>query len=127
MSYKTTDLEKKSLEVIKKHNITDIKELVTYLPCSRQTFYGHNLDKLDTIKDAIENNKILTKAKLRKKWADSDNPTVQIALYKLLGTRDERLVLSNVDITTDGKSVNNTIDYSKLSDKTLDEIAEATS
>ena len=62
---------------------------MSYLPCSKQTFYDHHLDKVDAIKAAIEKNRTDLKIGLRKKWYESDNATTQIALYKLIGTDDE--------------------------------------
>ena len=89
MAYKTAELEAKALEVISKEKLVFIHEVATFMGISRQTFYDHEIDKLDTIKDALNNNKETIKAGLRKKWYDSENATVQIALYKLIGTDDE--------------------------------------
>ena len=89
MAYDTKKLERQALEAINKYKLIWIEEVLSYLPCSKQTFYDHGLDKLDTIKNAITKNRTDLKVGLRKKWYDSDNPTTQIALYKLIGTEDE--------------------------------------
>jgi hypothetical protein len=89
MAYKTAELEAKALEVIQKNMLVFIHEVCNFMNIERQTFYNHELDKLDSIKDALEKNKSTLKAGLRKKWYDSDNATVQIALYKLIGTEAE--------------------------------------
>jgi len=89
MAYDKKELERQSLEAIGKYKLIWIEEIVSYLPCSKQTFYDHGLDKLDTIKDAILKNRNDLKVGLRKKWYESDNATTQIALYKLIGTDDE--------------------------------------
>lgn len=89
MAYKTAELEKKALEVIKKNKLVFIHEIASFMNISKGTFYEHKLDELNSIKDAIEFNKETIKAGLRKKWYESDNPTCQIALYKLIGTDDE--------------------------------------
>ena len=89
MAYKTSELEQKALEVIQKNMLVFIHEVCVFIPVSKQTFYDHKLDQLDTIKAALDKNKTTLKAGLRKKWYDSDNATVQIALYKLIGTPEE--------------------------------------
>jgi hypothetical protein len=89
MAYKTADLEKKALEAIEKHKLFFIEDLCAYLPCSRATFYNLGLDKLDTLKESLEKNKIEVKAAMRSKWFKSDAPALQIALYKIIGTEEE--------------------------------------
>ena len=66
------------------------------------------LDKLDSIKDAIDKNKVLTKQTLKQKWSESENATLQIALYKSICTDDERQNLnqSYVDHSTKGEKIN---------------------
>lgn len=39
---------------------------------------------------ALEQNKTCTKRDLRKKWFEGNNPTTDIALYRLLATPEER-------------------------------------
>lgn len=89
MAYKTAELEKKSLEAIEKHKLFFIEDIVAYLPCSKKTFYEHKLHELHTIKDALEKNKVEIKTSMRSKWYKSDNPTLQMGLYKLIGTEQE--------------------------------------
>jgi hypothetical protein len=89
MAYKTAELEKKALEAIEKHKLFFIEDVIAFLPCSKQTFYTHELDNLDSIKAALEKNKVEVKVGLRSKWYKSDNAACQIALYKLIGTEAE--------------------------------------
>ena len=89
MAYKTHELEQKALEVIQKNMLVFISDVCSFMNLSKQTFYDHKLDQLDSIKEALEKNKSTLKAGLRKKWYESDNATVQIALYKLIGSDEE--------------------------------------
>lgn len=89
MGYDTSELEKKSLEVIAKYKLVFIDEISPLIGISNATFYNHQLEKLDTIKDALQKNKVELKAGLRKKWYESTAPATQIALYKLIGTDEE--------------------------------------
>jgi hypothetical protein len=90
MAYKKEDLIKKSLAAIKKHKLIFMQEVASYLPCSRRTFYDQELHKLHTIEEALENNKISTKSKLRKKWETGNNPALNLALYRLCSTDEEK-------------------------------------
>jgi len=105
MAYKKADLEKQAIEAIQKHNLFFIQDVAAFLPCDRSTFYNHDLDKLDTIKDALEKNRIKTKNGLRAKWYHGNAPATQIALYKLLADEDEirKLSLQHHDHTTGGE------------------------
>jgi len=83
MAYKTEELEKKAVAAIKEHELIFIEEVVSFLPCDKKTFYRHKCHECHAIKEALEGNKVGTKAKLRKKWKDSDSAPLNIALYKL--------------------------------------------
>jgi len=101
MAYKTEELIKKALEVVEKHNLFFIEDVVAYLPCSRQTFYTHNLDKLESLKELLDANRINAKVKMRKKWSESDNATLQIALYQLIATDEENSKINSQRIETE--------------------------
>jgi len=94
MAYDTEDLKKRSLEAIKKYNLIFVADVLIYLPCSKQTFYTHKLDQVDEIKDALEANKLRTKQALRKQWYESGNPSLQMALYRLMATPEEHARLA---------------------------------
>lgn len=79
-----------------KINILFIKDLVAFLPISRATFYNYGLDKLDILKEEIENNRIKTKQALRGKWANSKSPALQIALYRMIATPEEKAAIAYV-------------------------------
>ena len=89
MRYKKTKLEELALKAIKDNKLTWHDEVVAFLPIARSTYYNKEMDKLDTIKDAIDKNKIEMKAKMKAKWFNSDNPTLQIALMKMIANDEE--------------------------------------
>lgn len=92
--YKKTELEKLSLEAIEKHKLFFIEDIIAYLPCCSATFYNHELEKLETIKDALKKVKTDIKVSMRSKWYKSDNATLQMGLMKLLSTDEELRKLS---------------------------------
>lgn len=118
MAYDKADLEKQALAAIKEHKLVFLSEVVSYLPCSEATFYNHKLGELESIKKAIEQNRINEKVGLRKKWRQSDNPTVQIALYKLVSSEEEAHRLNG------SKRELEVVDKTEYDDMTLEELRE---
>ena len=98
MAYDKAELEAQALQAIEDEKAVFIEEVVSYLPCSKSTFCVHKLDQSDAIKEALEANRVEAKKKLRKKWADGENATTQIALYKLLSTKEELKKISGQHI-----------------------------
>lgn len=114
--------EAEILKVIKEENIFFISDIFAfYKGCSRSTFYTHELDKLDTIKNAIDDNKVLTKYQIKSNWLKSNNPTLQLALFKIICSDDERMKLSMNYLNIE-KPKEIGFDLSKLSDQVLDEL-----
>lgn len=106
MAYKKENIYKKALKAIKNENLLFIEDVVSYLPCSKTTFYNFfpdGSDELDVLKEALESNRIKTKIELRRSWKTSDNATLQIALYKTICTNDERRKLSTSYTELTGK------------------------
>ena len=102
MALKTEDLIKKALKVITEKKLIFVEEISPMIGISKHTFYNHKLHEVDSIKEAIEENKINIKTKLRSNWFTSDNPTAQSMLYKLAGTKEERDILSNQKVEVSG-------------------------
>ena len=119
MAYDKSELIRLALEAIDKHQLVFIDEVVTFLPCTRATFYNHQLDKLDEIKDALNNVRVNTKTQLRNKWRDSDNAALQIGLMKLMATDEERKRLSTSFMETRQQHI-----APDLSNLTTDQIIE---
>lgn len=88
-------LVEECLHLISEYKILFITDLIALLPFSKTTFYVYGLDKSDAVKEAIENNRTVIKQKLRAKWYESSTPTLQIALYKILATPEERKAMSS--------------------------------
>lgn len=111
------ELVDQCIETAKKFSVLFITELVSFLPFSRQTFYKYKLHENPEIKQTIEDIKVFRKQGLRAKWYDSNNPTVQIALYKLICTPEERRVLSNSDFESPDEEIKKPLIISNLDKK----------
>lgn len=91
MAKTKTHHENEIVKVIEENNIFAMGDIFAYYAgIKKSRFYQLNLEKSERIVKAIENNKTRTKQTLKRKWFASDNPTLQIALYKILGSDEER-------------------------------------
>jgi hypothetical protein len=127
MAYRITHLEHPTVENVlaileEQPNIVFIQDIIYalkdagYLRMSWGTFYKlfpKDGDDYLTIVDALEVNKTAVKYAIRKMWLDSNNPTTQIALYKLLATQEERDALR-------GSNPDNSLGEDKVITLTLD-------
>lgn len=94
-------LVEQCLRIIKEANILFITDLIAFLPISRATFYNYGLDKLDILKEEINRQRVITKQGLRAKWFKSKSPALQIALYKMIATKEEKEAISNVSFAAE--------------------------
>ena len=87
--------EREILEIIKTKFLTKITQIFTYYSgCSERTFYNNNLHEMQTIKKALQDNRTKACQSLLAKWLNSDNPTLQMAAYKILCEDEDRKKLS---------------------------------
>ena len=102
MAYDTNELKQRAVKAIQKYKLIFIEEVAVMIGVNKSTFYHHKLHESDEIKEAMLEAKVSIKTSMRKKWYESENPTLQIGLYKLISTDDEyhRLANTKMDITT---------------------------
>ena len=112
MAYNKEELYNQAIKEIQEHKLYFIEDVVAYLPCSKPTFYDYfpiDSDEFNNIKKELNNNRIATKVKLRKKWEDSQSAPLQIGLMKLLGTEEEVERLNGsrqrLDVTSKGDKI----------------------
>ena len=104
--------------------ITCHQDVIDQLPISRVTYFKNwKINEFNFIKRRIEENVMRTKSVMRKKWFNSDNPTLQIAWYKLHGTEMEYHLLANTrhDILSGNKPLQPDV---KLDKETVNRILE---
>jgi hypothetical protein len=97
MAYDRAKIFDQAKDVIVKHKLFFIEDIVAFLPCSKQTFYDFfpvESDKLDELKDLLETNRTELKVSMRSKWYKSNAPALQMALMKLIATPEELKKLS---------------------------------
>ena len=111
MAYDKNEIFEKAKQAIKENTLYFIEDVVAFLPIVKVTFYDYfpiDSNEMNDIKELLDNNKITTKVKLRKKLGEGDKAAEILALYKLIATEDERKALSmqHVDHTTKGEQIN---------------------
>ena len=97
MAYNTKELFEKAKDVIVKHKLFFIEDIVAFLPCSKPTFYEHfpiDSNEINELKELLETNRTELKVSMRSKWYKSNAPALQMALMKLICTDEERKKLA---------------------------------
>ena len=123
MAYDTKILFEKAKQEITSKKLIFVEEVASFIGVAKPTFYEHfpiDSNEMNELKRLIETNKISLKTSMRKKWYDSDNPTLQMGLMKLLASAEEHKKLSQnyTDHTTDGKAIAQTNEFTfKVIDK----------
>ena len=94
MAYDKDKILADALRIIESEGIRKVSELMAYLPISHATFYDWGLDESEELQAKINQCRVARKAKMRKKWVESDVPALQIAAYKLEADDDELELLT---------------------------------
>jgi len=92
---KKAKYEAEILKAIKDHKIMRWEHCFSgILTFSRATAYNFELDKLDNIKEAIQENRRKGVQFLLQKWMTSGNATLQIAAMRMICDSDEHRLLN---------------------------------
>ena len=108
MAYDKIKIFQQSKELIVKHKLFFIEDIVCFLPCSKPTFYELfpiDSNELNELKELLEQQRMELKVSMRSKWYKSENATLQITLMKLICSDDERKKMS-VNYTENEHSFN---------------------
>jgi len=92
MAYDRVKIFEQAKEVIVKNKLFFIEDIVSFLPIAKKTFYEYfpiDSNESNALKELLETNKTNVKVAMRSKWYKSDNPTLQVALMKIIATDDE--------------------------------------
>lgn len=105
MAYDRKKIFKQAKEVIVKHKLFFIEDIVAFLPIAKKTFYEFfpvESNECNELKALIETQRIELKVKMRSKWYQSNAPALQMALMKLIASPEElkRLSMTYTDNET---------------------------
>ena len=102
-----TQLKAKVIASINKNKLIFIEDVCAMCGISKPTFYDRfkvGTDDFNDISNLLEQNKIDIKVAIRQKWYKGDNPTGQMALYKLCSTKEEHKLLQQNYIEQSGET-----------------------
>jgi hypothetical protein len=107
MAYDKKRVFEQAKDVIAKHKLFFIDDIVAFLPISRSTFYEWQFDKSDELKELLNANRTELKVSMRSKWYKSNAPALQMALMKLIATPEElkKLSMNYTDVTSNGRDI----------------------
>jgi hypothetical protein len=109
MAYNKAKLYEQALKIASNTTMIFIEDIIAMLPCDKTTFYKHfpiDSNENNTIKKKIENNKVIIKNNLKKRWYDGKNFSAEIVLYKLCANKQELEALSMIkNNDTDEKEI----------------------
>lgn len=97
MAYDRKKIFEQAKEMIVKHKLFFVEDIVAFLPISKKTFYEFfplESDESNELKELLEQNRTELKVSMRSKWYKSNAPALQMALMKLIATPDELKRLS---------------------------------
>ncbi len=108
MAYDREEKYNEAIKLIQEKDLYFVSDIVAFLGISDSTFYEwwpKESSESKHLKELLDKNRTNTKVSLRKKWNDSDNATLQVALMKLIATDSEahRLNGSNQKIEHSGE------------------------
>jgi len=120
MAYDRKKIFEQAKEMIVKHKLFFVDDIVAFLPCSKSSFYEFypdGSDELDELKELLNVNRTTLKVSMRSKWYTSNAPALQMALMKLIATPEELKKLSMQFVESENTNKNQNFDISKIYDK----------
>ena len=128
MAYDRVKIFEQAKEMIVKHKLFFVDDIVAFLPCSKSSFYEFypdGSDELDELKGLLEINRTTLKVSMRSKWYTSNAPALQMALMKLIATPEELKKLSMQFVESENNTKLNIETVTKEQLKLIDEQLES--
>ena len=125
MAYDRVKIFEQAKEMIVKHKLFFVEDIVAFLPCDKTTFYKFfppESNELNELKELLEQNRVTLKVSMRSKWYTSNAPALQMALMKLIATPEELRKLSmNHQVTEETeKPIFKSIDLDVITDNSAE-------
>mgnify|MGYP003627877749 FL=1 len=92
---KTEEYKAQIINIVNKQRLFFFSDIFAYTTFTRITAYNHKLNEDEEILQLLDKHKIETKHSMRNKWYNSQNPLLQLALYKIIGDEEEYYRIAN--------------------------------
>jgi hypothetical protein len=126
MAYDKKKIFEQAKEVIVKHKLFFVEDIVAFLPISKPTFYEYypiDSNEINELKGLLDTNRTELKVSMRSKWYKSNAPALQMALMKLIATPEElrKLSMQHQAVEEYEKPIFNKIDLDVTEDNSTNE------
>jgi hypothetical protein len=112
MAYDRKKIFEQAKEVIVKHKLFFIEDIVAFLPCGKTAFYeffAPDTNEMNELKELLNQNRTELKVSMRSKWYKSNAPALQMALMKLIATPEELRKLSMQFVESENTNLNKNV------------------
>ena len=117
MAYDKQKIFEQAKEMIVKHKLFFVDDIVAFLPCNKTTFYDFfpiESNQSNELKELLNLNRDELKVSMRSKWYKSNAPALQMALMKLIATPEELRKLSMQFVESENTNKNTNFDIKEL-------------
>jgi len=117
MAYDKQKIFEQAKEMIVKHKLFFIEDIVAFIPISKKTFYDYfpiESNECNELKGMLEINRTELKVSMRSKWYKSNAPALQMALMKLIATPEELRKLSMQFVESENTNKNTNFNVKEL-------------
>ena len=114
MAYDKVKIQEQAKEMIVKHKLFFIDDIIAFLPIAKSTFYEWKMEQSDELKGLLETNRTELKVSMSSKWYKSNAPALQMALMKLIATPEELRKLSMQFVESENTNKNTNFDIKEL-------------
>lgn len=111
LKFDPEEIYQQAIDAIMLHELIFVTDIAAYVPCGRSWLYENVLiegsERMDTIKDLLEGNKVRIKVEVRQKLRAAQKASELLAIYRLTSTTQEHRLLNQayMDHTSKGKQI----------------------
>ena len=117
MAYDKQKIFEQAKEMIVKHKLFFVEDIVAFIPCNKTTFYDFfpiDSNESNELKELLNQNRTELKVSMRSKWYKSNAPALQMALMKLIATPEELRKLSMQFVESENTNKNTNFNVKEL-------------
>jgi hypothetical protein len=117
MAYDKQKIFEQAKEMIVKHKLFFIEDIIAFVPIGKTKFYEFfppDTNDTNELKELLNLNRTELKVSMRSKWYKSNAPALQMALMKLIATPEELRKLSMQFVESENTNKNTNFNVKEL-------------